>query len=182
MSHHVEVRVPLAAARPRRGRRLSRRARRGRGRERRARLPGASAALHELATGAPGRINALADNALYEAWLARRPQVTRSDVERAHADLGWVERGHGAHLARRTSPIQAERTNPMAFEVSDVSDPELDAVFEPRPRRAEADPELTAAPAAPRRAGERTRIDLDAAEPPPKADDVDEMFMELLDD
>jgi len=181
VSHHVEVRVPLAPlARDEAIHYLGARVEAA-GASAEIWLPGASAALHELAGGAPGRINALADNALYEAWLAQRPQVTRSDVERAHADLGWAVREPSAPPARRTTPVEAERTNPMAYELSGVSDPELDAVFEPRSRRAEADPEQTAAPA-PRRIAERTRIDLDATEPPPKADDVDDLFMELLDD
>jgi len=181
VSHHVEVRVPLAPlARDEAIAYLGARVEAAGG-SAEIWLPGASAALHELAAGAPGRINALADNALFEAWLAQRPQVTRSDVERAHADLGWGQREHGVHLARRAAQVEAERTNPMAFDVSGVSDPELDAVFEPRPRRAEVDPELTLAPPA-RGGAERTRIALDEPEAPPKADDVDDLFMELLDD
>lgn len=49
----------------------------------------AVAALHELAQGSPGLVNVLGDNALYEAFLAGRPAVSRADVERAHADLRW---------------------------------------------------------------------------------------------
>ena len=33
-------------------------------------LPGAVAALHDLSEGRPGRLNTLADNALFEAFLA----------------------------------------------------------------------------------------------------------------
>jgi type II secretory pathway predicted ATPase ExeA len=181
VSHHVEVRVPLAPlAREEATAYLAARVEAA-GASAELWLPGASAALHELSGGAPGRINALADNALYEAWLAGRAQVTRSDVERAHADLGWGEPERAVPPARRVAPAQAELTNPMAFEVSGVSDPELDAVFEPRPRRGEEDSEPSAAPA-PRAIAERTRIDLDGAQPPPKGDDVDDLFMELLDD
>ena len=98
--HHVDVRVPLAPL----GREeavgylAARVEAAGGGAD--LLLPGASAALHELADGAPGRINRLADNALYEAWLAGRAQVTRSDVERAHRDLGWG----AARRARRAPP------------------------------------------------------------------------------
>jgi general secretion pathway protein A len=46
-------------------------------------------ALYQLGGGFPGPINTLADNALYEAFLAGRSQVLGSDVERAHDDLGW---------------------------------------------------------------------------------------------
>lgn len=46
-------------------------------------------AIHGLGQGLPGRMNTLADNALFEAFLASRTEVTRTDVERAHRDLGW---------------------------------------------------------------------------------------------
>jgi type II secretory pathway predicted ATPase ExeA len=159
-------------------------------------LPSASAALHELAEGAPGRVNRLADNALYEAWIAGHAQVTRADVERAHRDLGWG----GAHAVRRAAPVEAERTDPIAFEEAAAPavdlDPEIDAVFE-EPDEAghrasaeahrtvvmdfDSDAELTMPPA-PRGQAERTRIQLDEPDAPPKTDDVDDLFMELLDD
>ena len=50
--------------------------------------PGAVAALHALGGGLPGRMNTLADNALFEAFLCGRAKMTRTDVERAHRDLG----------------------------------------------------------------------------------------------
>jgi general secretion pathway protein A len=50
-------------------------------------------AIHELAGGLPGRMNTLADNALFEAFLAARRQMTRIDVERAHRDLSWETSG-----------------------------------------------------------------------------------------
>jgi general secretion pathway protein A len=51
--------------------------------------PGAVAALHALGGGLPGRMNTLADNALFEAFLCGRPKMTRTDVERASRDLGF---------------------------------------------------------------------------------------------
>ncbi|MBW2268792.1 MAG: AAA family ATPase [Deltaproteobacteria bacterium] len=51
--------------------------------------PAAVTALHEIAGGRPGLMNLLADNAFYEAFLAGRRNVEASDVQRAHADLGW---------------------------------------------------------------------------------------------
>ena len=51
---------------------------------------GAQAALHELGRGYPGLMNTLADNALFEAFICGRNQMTRGDVERAHRDLGWA--------------------------------------------------------------------------------------------
>ncbi len=52
--------------------------------------PDAMAALHQLGRGYPGLMNTLADNALFEAFLCGRSQMTRVDVERAHGDLGWT--------------------------------------------------------------------------------------------
>jgi general secretion pathway protein A len=52
---------------------------------------GALAALHELGGGYPGRMNTLADNALFEAFLCGRSQMNRVDVERAYRDLGWAD-------------------------------------------------------------------------------------------
>jgi hypothetical protein len=52
--------------------------------------PGAVAALHALGGGLPGRMNTLADNALFEAFLCGRPKMTRTDVERACRDLGYT--------------------------------------------------------------------------------------------
>ena len=51
--------------------------------------PGAVAALHALGRGLPGRMNTLADNALFEAFLCGRAKMTRTDVERACRDLGF---------------------------------------------------------------------------------------------
>ena len=51
--------------------------------------PDAIVALRDLGQGYPGRMNKLADNALFEAFLCGRKRVASVDVERAHADLGW---------------------------------------------------------------------------------------------
>ncbi|MEE9608517.1 MAG: AAA family ATPase, partial [Myxococcota bacterium] len=51
--------------------------------------PQAVVALHRLGRGLPGLMNTLADNALFEAFLCNREQMTVRDVERAHRDLGW---------------------------------------------------------------------------------------------
>lgn len=45
-------------------------------------------ALFKLGRGRPRLLNTLADNALFEAYLARRPRVDPCDVDRAAADLG----------------------------------------------------------------------------------------------
>ena len=49
--------------------------------------PQALEALCEWGRGLPGRMNTLADNALYEAYLSRLNQVTANEIARAHEDL-----------------------------------------------------------------------------------------------
>lgn len=89
LAHHVEVQVRLQGLDiDEAGDYLGARVRAAGG-EPELLLPGAVAALHETAEGAPGRMNILADNALYEAYAAGRPQVARSDVERAYTSLSW---------------------------------------------------------------------------------------------
>jgi len=63
--------------------------------------PEALEALHCLGGGLPGCLNRLADNALFEAFLCGRAQVTRGDVERAHRDLGFAA---GPEAPRREAP------------------------------------------------------------------------------
>jgi type II secretory pathway predicted ATPase ExeA len=120
-------------------------------------LPGAVAALHELSDGCPGRLNTLADNAFFESYLAGRSEVAKSDVERD----GLVD-----------------------------LDSELEAVFEPEfpgPERQGALMDLEAPAAAasppqqPRTVTDPAEIQLDVLDAPPK-DEVDDLFMELLDD
>ena len=72
-------------------------------------LPGSSAALHELAQGSPGRLNILADNALFEAAQAGRSEVTRADVECAWTGLGWDRVG-----AVPNGPAPVENRAPAA--------------------------------------------------------------------
>lgn len=154
-------------------------------------LPGAVAALHEGAEGAPGRLNILADNALFEAGRDGRSQVTRADVEHACAELGWsggerlraASRASGAAVsadAPSAASAQAERTDPMVGPESRTAlmDFDADAVGEPI---AAGSPE----PGTPAQA-EATVVafsDAEGPEPPPKDEgDLDDLFMELLDD
>jgi len=70
--------------------------------------PGAVAALHALGGGLPGRMNTLADNALFEAFLCGRPKMTRTDVERACRDLGvGAPSAAGAAAAPEPPPVAA---------------------------------------------------------------------------
>jgi len=85
---------------------------------------GALAVLHECGRGYPGLMNTLADNALFEAFICGRTQMTRVDVERAHRDLGWVDVAAGA------SPPNAEilpqaAADPALQQTLGELDPEL---------------------------------------------------------
>jgi type II secretory pathway predicted ATPase ExeA len=145
-------------------------------------LPGAVQGLHQLGGGWPGRMNTLADNALYEAYLAGRTQVTRGEVERAGAALGWSElpdaaSTSGAMPAARPSAAPSrgapEPTNPDL-------DAELEAAFEPAPQRP------TPRRPVPERAAAGSTVIFQkdrGPRPPPKLEDaVDELFTELIEE
>jgi len=53
--------------------------------------PEALGAIAERASGIPRRLNALADNALFEAYLAGRSPATLDDVEQAARELPWAK-------------------------------------------------------------------------------------------
>lgn len=215
LAHQLEVRVEMRALPPEEaaaylGQRLD-----AAGGDPQLLLPGAVAALHELANGTPGRMNVLADNALYEAWIAGRAQVARSDVERAFADLGWAGIGGAASTAGapepRPVPAPAPRARagrPIAETTSpDIESPgsldsELDAVFTPAagpPRRAAPEPRTqvmdfdagasrrSTRPVPSRAVAAPTEIQFGPSDVirrggPPKEDEVDDLFMELIDD
>ncbi len=108
----------------------------------------AMAAVHELGGGLPGRMNVLADNALFEAFLASRRQMSRADVERAHRDLHWSGEAGG-----EAAPNGAAAPAPAASEPAplNLGAPEGDSilgeedVIEPEGRLDDLDSELDAA-------------------------------------
>jgi type II secretory pathway predicted ATPase ExeA len=90
---------------------------------------GALEALHELGRGYPGLMNTLADNALFEAFICGRSQMTRVDVERAHRDLGWAAVPPSASVPNPPeSPAVA--ADPVLQQTLDELDPELAGMFE----------------------------------------------------
>ena len=151
-------------------------------------LPGAVVALRELSEGAPGRMNCLADNALFEAYLAGRTEVTRTDVESASVALGWLTGGEQATRTSRRArsqaraASQAETTSPD-MEVTGMGDldSELAAVF----RSGEAPDARGSIPLASAAPTEIQFGPADVLDGPPKDDDddaVDDLFMELIED
>ena len=72
-------------------------------------------------------MNTLADNALFEAFICGRNQMTRVDVERAHSDLGWAMVTPDAS-APTTSEMPAVAADPALQQTLDELDPELAAM------------------------------------------------------
>ena len=79
----------------------------------------AVSALHQLGHGLPGRMNTLADNALFAAFLCGRDRVTREDVERAYHDLAWDSVGHAPAWSPESSGHEIQLTTPVEV----VADP-----------------------------------------------------------
>ncbi|MBK7947708.1 MAG: AAA family ATPase [Deltaproteobacteria bacterium] len=61
-------------------------------------------ALYKFGRGRPRLLNTLADNALFEAYLAGRHAIDPGDVERAAADLGILGGDPEVHTAHASSP------------------------------------------------------------------------------
>ncbi len=93
---------------------------------------GAQAALYELGRGYPGLMNTLADNALFEAFICGRKQMTRVDVERAHRDLGWVAVAPTASVPNPPESPMVTVVPALQQTLSEL-DPELAAVFKTAP-------------------------------------------------
>jgi len=121
---------------------------------------GALAALHELGSGYPGLMNTLADNALFEAFICGRNQMTRVDVERAHRDLGWAPVASSASAPNSPElpavPPSASTPNspelptvaadPVLQQTLDELDPDLAAMFNAAPVAGGSPPPITGPP------------------------------------
>lgn len=158
----------------------------------------AVSAVQWLGCGLPGRINTLADNALFEAFLCGRQQTSRADVECAHSALGWEQPAEGP--APQTAPTgDAGRAPAMPSEVPPQPMPAADAGpaptmsadAPPRPaHKAELevldplDSELEAvfeiATSEPGSSGSPAHPTPVAIDGPPKEDDPDDLLIELL--
>ncbi len=121
---------------------------------------GALAALHELGRGYPGLMNTLADNALFEAFICGRNQMTRVDVERAHRDLGWAVVAPDASALNppelptavpgvpvpNPSESPTASADPVLQKTLDELDPELAGMFETAQAAGGSPPPITGPP------------------------------------
>ena len=91
--------------------------------------------LYKLGRGRPRLLNTLADNALFEAYLAGRTTIDASDVERAAGDLG-IGPDPGATFTTPTPVAPAEDGLPLAAppapdaRVEAVGLPDIDEIAE----------------------------------------------------
>lgn len=81
--------------------------------------------LWKLASGRPRLLNTLADNALFEAYLAGRDSIESGDLERAAADLGVGPDPGTSHVATLVPPPAARAEAPVASPDRGVPQPAL---------------------------------------------------------
>lgn len=85
-------------------------------------------ALQKFGRGRPRLLNTLADNALFEAYLAGRHAIEPGDVERAASDLGvGFDSGSPEPARRPTPPAKSDRTAPAPV-VAATPAPETDGL------------------------------------------------------
>ncbi len=166
--------------------------------------PDAVEALVRLGRGVPRVLNTLADNALYEAFLARRKRVAEADVERAARDLGledpgvpvvalgaeWEQdRTHPAARAEAMDPGSAESleldvpvaAEPVESEGSFGEEPEAEPALEP------IGAEMLTEPVLEDEAPVFESVEVEPAfafpedGPPKESDDLDDLFADLVD-
>ncbi len=104
---------------------------------------GATKAVFTLGRGRPRRMNALADNALFEAFLAGRKQISEQDVRRAGADLSFEPQAiaqavSAPALLAPVAPAVPSAPTPLAA-VAELAFDLMDSVV-PTPAAAEPEP------------------------------------------
>jgi general secretion pathway protein A len=147
----------------------------------------AFAALQWLGHGLPGRMNTLADNALFEAFLCGRQQVSRADVECAQRALGWQQPGQppAAQPAPAAQPRPAPAV-PAAAAPQPAPPAELEFLDPVEPDLGGLDSELEAvfevASSEPRSSRSRAPAPRMPTEGPPKEDEPEDLLIELIED
>jgi len=142
--------------------------------------PAALDAIRKSGSGLPGRMNTLTDNALFEAYRAERPRITKADVERVCAALSWAyisSEGQTENVATKEGEGESAAEPLVALEaVYTELDAEFEAVFESA-TILEPEPENRSLK---RSAGLR-EVPIDG---PPKEpeEEVEDLLVELMDD
>ena len=127
--------------------------------------PGATDAIVTLASGNPRRLNILADNSLFEAYLAGRTNAAVQDVARAASDLGLSleeldAESEGAEEAPAFGQADTGEAADLPGEISEVI-------------AADTDP-----PVLPGDPGETISMLPDQG--PPKDEEIDDLFVDLV--
>jgi general secretion pathway protein A len=127
--------------------------------------PGAIDAIASFAAGNPRRLNVLADNSLYEAYLAGRTKATAEDVARAASDLGLsVEEGDsGSKPDQAASLVEESAVGATADSPSEIS--EVIAM--------DTNPPVLGSESA-------ETLALLPDEGPPKDEEIDDLFVDLV--
>jgi type II secretory pathway predicted ATPase ExeA len=125
----------------------------------------ATDAIVALASGSPRRLNILADNSLFEAYLAGRTSAAVQDVARAASDLGLSldemdSESTGGGEAHASDPAATEATADLPDEIGDVIAADTD------PPVMAGDPGAT--------------ISMLPDDGPPKDEEIDDLFEELV--
>jgi len=155
--------------------------------------PEAVESLVRLGRGVPRLLNTLADNALYEAYLAGRKRVAEVDVERAAGDLGLEDAG--VPVVALAADWEQDRTLAAAREEAATPEPDLapaaesedGASFDETPLRDSAAEDSLAEPVLLDEAPLLEPIEVEPAfafpedGPPKEGDDIDDLFADLVD-
>jgi len=127
---------------------------------------GAIDAIVTLADGNPRRLNTLADNSLYEAYLAGRMSATAQDVTRAARDLGLLaEVADSESKKEEVSVFDEPTTGATAGAPSDIDEV---IAADTAPPVLDRDPSET--------------IAMLPVEGPPKDEEIDDLFVDLVDE
>jgi len=131
---------------------------------------GAIDAIVGLASGNPRRLNILADNALFEAYLAGRSGATVEDVARAASDLGLsLEEMESEAESDGEASVFDEAASPTAHDLSSEINEVIAADTDPPVLRGDPAETIAIFPDAPDQG-------------PPKDEEIDDLFVDLVKD
>jgi type II secretory pathway predicted ATPase ExeA len=131
---------------------------------------GATDAIVGLASGNPRRLNILADNSLFEAYLAGRTSATVQDVARAASDLGLsLEETELEAESDGEASVFDEAASPAADDLSNEINEVIAADTDPPVLRGDPAETIAIFPDTPDQG-------------PPKDEEIDDLFVDLVKD